>query len=283
MEKQRAALYAGSDAAAVEVVKSVLEGAGYEVHTTIHRKEALAQLEEFKPELVLIDIELETTNAFDLCKTIRSTTQPEHSPAVAFMATERTPDNVRQAIAAGGNFLIAKPVTSESLLAGVDKALQQHAATKKPAAATPAAAKPAARAAVGAVTGKNVLHVDDELLMRKLVRSVLENTGFKVASAGSSQEALAFLGKHPPNVILLDLNLGTENGFELCRAIRAQFPNLPAPVAFLTASRSPEDVQQCKQVGGDYFILKPFTATSLTDGINKAFIMRRKNLAAHGG
>lgn len=282
MDDQGVALYASLDTADIDVARETLEGAGYRFHVTSGREATLAQLRETPATVVLIDIEPGTANAFDLGKSIHTGTSPGHSPAIIFLATERTPEIVRQAIASGGDFLIAKPLKADALLAGIEKAIQHHAGTRTAAPAAPPPNPPKAGAVKtgGSVPGRNVLHVDDELLMRKLVRSVLENSGYKVASADGGEEALSFLRKHKPNVILLDVCLGEDDGFSLCRKIRAEFPELEAPVAFLTASRTVEDVQKCREVQGDYFILKPFTAETLSSGINKAFIMWRKSAAA---
>lgn len=278
MSDRGAAVLASQDPDDIAVAKETLESAGYRIYVTSDRKETMDRLQETPPALVLLDTGLGTADAFDLGKSIRTDTPFERSPAIVFMAAERGPETVRRAIAAGGNFLVAKPLKADSLMAGIEKALRHHASTLKNAPAPQAAEASKAGAATGGgmLLGRNVLHVDDELLMRKLVRSVLENTGFKVASACTGEEAIRYLRSHRPNIILLDVCIGEEDGFTLCRQIRTVFPHLDAPVAFLTANRSTEDVQECREVRGDYFILKPFTAETLTTGIKKAFILRRK-------
>ena len=122
---------------------------------------------------------------------------------------------------------------------------------------------------------KRALHVDDDPMITKLVRRVLERAGYQVSSACNSAEALRALVESPPSMILLDVNIGDENGYELCNLMREA--GTTAPVAFLTANRTMEDVKMAQQVGGDYFIVKPFTPDALLAGLAKAASARQRS------
>jgi DNA-binding response OmpR family regulator len=121
---------------------------------------------------------------------------------------------------------------------------------------------------------KRALHVDDDPMIVKLVRRVLERTGYQVSSARNGAEALRALVEATPSLILLDVNIGDENGYELCNLMREA--GATAPIAFLTANRTMEDVKMAQEVGGDYFIVKPFTPEALLAGIEKAVSARLK-------
>lgn len=64
------------------------------------------------------------------------------------------------------------------------------------------------------------------------------------------------------------------DGFELCSVIRTNYDPVTGSVLFATSSRSPEDVRQPGQVGGDYFVVKPFTRECLSNGIKNASAAR---------
>jgi two-component system response regulator RegX3 len=123
---------------------------------------------------------------------------------------------------------------------------------------------------------KYALHVDDDAMMCDLVGRVLERLGYKVASVRNGGEALRALIETPPSVILLDINLGEESGFDLCALLREA--GTSAPLAFLTGHRTLAHVRRAQEVGGDYFIIKPFTPATLRTGIERAFAARLKLL-----
>jgi DNA-binding response OmpR family regulator len=119
---------------------------------------------------------------------------------------------------------------------------------------------------------KYALHVDDDAMMCDLVGRTLERLGYKCSSARNSGEALRALIETPPNVILLDINLGGESGFDLCTLLREA--GAAAPVAFLTGHRTLAHLKRAQEAGGDYFIVKPFTPATLRSGIERAIAAR---------
>src|ERR1700730_4797670 len=121
---------------------------------------------------------------------------------------------------------------------------------------------------------KYALHVDDDAMMCDLVGRVLERLGYRAASARTGGEALRALIETPPSVILLDVNLGAESGFDLCTLLREA--GATAPVAFLTGHRTLAHLRKAQEVGGDYFIVKPFTPATPRWGMERAIAARLK-------
>jgi DNA-binding response OmpR family regulator len=62
---------------------------------------------------------------------------------------------------------------------------------------------------------KSALHVDDDPLILKLVRSILGHAGYDVVSANNIGEAMRALEAAPPSMILLDVEIGLESGYDL--------------------------------------------------------------------
>ena len=81
----------------------------------------------------------------------------------------------------------------------------------------------------------HILVVDDEPVLLASLESCLQNEGFDVLGAASGEEALALLSEHPLDLIILDVGLPGESGFEVCRRVRA-ISDLP--VIFLTAAHA---------------------------------------------
>lgn len=104
---------------------------------------------------------------------------------------------------------------------------------------------------------KNVLVVEDDLLLVQAYKIKLEKEGLETLVATTGKEALAFLEKDPPNVVLLDLLLPGLNGFEFLSAIRKNEKWKSVPVIILTnLTQSEENLKIAKDLGAVDYIVK---------------------------
>jgi signal transduction histidine kinase len=99
--------------------------------------------------------------------------------------------------------------------------------------------------------------VDDDRLVRQLVRATLEARGYEVLEGESGASGLR-LARERPDVLLLDLNMPDINGLAVCRAIRGAPLTADVPVMFLTATHDERTVVSCLQAGANDYISKPF-------------------------
>jgi two-component system, OmpR family, response regulator ResD len=120
------------------------------------------------------------------------------------------------------------------------------------------------------VEKKTVLIVDDEEDMRFLVGMYLENAGFSYLEAENGVEALQILKNNKVDVILIDVMMPKMDGFTLCARIREQSD---IPILFLTARGDEWDKVKGLKLGGDDYIVKPFSPGELIARIEA--IMRR--------
>lgn len=116
----------------------------------------------------------------------------------------------------------------------------------------------------------HVLIVDDEEDMQTLLQMYLENVGFVCFQAMNAKETYKSLQENKIDIILLDVMLPDEDGFEICKKIRVD-SNIP--IIFLTARGEEWDKVQGLQLGGDDYIVKPFTPGELTARIHA--VLRR--------
>src|SRR5687767_8075495 len=100
-----------------------------------------------------------------------------------------------------------------------------------------------------------ILVVDDEPPIVRLVRSKLLADGYSVETAGSGEEAIAFLDHERPDLIILDLMMPGIDGFETLRRVRAKSQ---VPVILLTARSGDADVSRGFHSGADDYLTKPF-------------------------
>lgn len=106
----------------------------------------------------------------------------------------------------------------------------------------------------------NVLIVDDEKEMRHLISIMLHQEHIQTYQASGGHEAYEILDRQPIDLILLDVMMPDEDGFEVCQKIRK---NSDIPIIFLTAKDANADKVRGLRLGGDDYMVKPFTASEL--------------------
>ncbi len=107
---------------------------------------------------------------------------------------------------------------------------------------------------------KNILVIEDDKQVREGVRDILEANEYTVFEAYNEKTALHHLSTVPIQTIILDIQLGEENGFDLCRKIRAKSN---VPILFLTALTGEMELVRGFSIGGDDYLTKPFRITEL--------------------
>lgn len=104
-----------------------------------------------------------------------------------------------------------------------------------------------------------ILIADDDADLVKMLRRYFELKGYAVSAAGDGAAALAEAQRNP-DIILLDINMPKLDGLEVCRRIRDQ---VCCPILFLTAKVEEQDRVNGLMMGGDDYILKPFSLKEL--------------------
>lgn len=107
------------------------------------------------------------------------------------------------------------------------------------------------------------------------IRYSLERQGFRVWAASTGQAALDLIRDHPPNLVLLDINLPGMSGFELCRRFRAEAATTHLPILMLTARSADSDKVLGLELGADDYLTKPFRMRELLARVNA--LLRRTN------
>jgi CheY-like chemotaxis protein len=108
-----------------------------------------------------------------------------------------------------------------------------------------------------------ILVVDDNDAGQLLARSVLEIEGFRVDTAGSSQEVLEEVKAHRPDLILMDVQLPGQDGLSLTRQLKGDPATAGILIVALTAHAMPGDREQALAAGCIDHISKPFDTRTL--------------------
>jgi two-component system chemotaxis response regulator CheY len=118
----------------------------------------------------------------------------------------------------------------------------------------------------------DVLIVDDASSMRRIIRGLLKELGFKhMREAENGQLAMDQLKNKKADFVVSDWNMPVMTGIDLLRAIRADEVLKTIPVLMVTAEAKQENILEAVQAGVSNYIIKPFNAATLQEKLNKIF------------
>ncbi|MCS6806326.1 MAG: response regulator transcription factor [Acidobacteriota bacterium] len=121
---------------------------------------------------------------------------------------------------------------------------------------------------------RRVLIIEDDPDISRSIQYNLERTGeYDVHVATSGEQGLERLLRHPPDLLVLDVNLPHMSGFEICRRLRRDEATMHIPVVMLTARTAETDKVLGLELGADDYVTKPFSMRELIARIKA--IMRR--------
>jgi DNA-binding response OmpR family regulator len=120
----------------------------------------------------------------------------------------------------------------------------------------------------------HILIVEDSHTQAEQLRHVLESNHYKVTIAYNGEEALDFLQKTKPTIVISDVIMPGMDGYELCRKIKQSESIKGVPVILLTQLSSPHDIIRGLECGADHFITKPYNRDYLLSHIQYIFVNR---------
>jgi DNA-binding response OmpR family regulator len=112
---------------------------------------------------------------------------------------------------------------------------------------------------------RTALVVDDEDVIRRLVRTVLEADDYEVVEAADGIAALEIASRDHPSVVVLDVMMPDVDGVEVCRRL----DHNTIKVVMLTAKDDHDLEARCRNAGADAFLTKPFSSIELLDLIDE--------------
>jgi two-component system chemotaxis response regulator CheY len=117
-----------------------------------------------------------------------------------------------------------------------------------------------------------ILIVDDFSTMRRIVKNLLKDLGFtNTVEADDGKTGLAVLEKGGIDFLITDWNMPIMTGIDLLKAVRANPDLAHLPVLMVTAEAKREQIIMAAQAGVNGYVIKPFTAATLKEKIEKIF------------
>lgn len=187
-----------------------------------------------KPDLILLDIHMPRMDGYEVARLLSVDPECSHIPLVAVTALAMVGDR-EKILSSGFSGYIAKPLDPEAfpiqvqgyLGAGHASAARQAEQTRQPAPIAPSS--PRRKLAV-------VLFVDNTQTNIDLVRSTLEPSGYEVFAALSAREGLDLARRTNPDLIVSDVHMPHQDGYEFMRMVQADSALSKIPFVFLSSS-----------------------------------------------
>ena len=117
-----------------------------------------------------------------------------------------------------------------------------------------------------------VMIVDDFATMRRILRNILKQIGFKnIIEADDGKHALKELKKEKVDLIMCDWNMPEMPGIELLKNIRSDDELKEIPFVMVTAEAQKDNILEAVKSGVSNYVVKPFTAETITEKLSKIF------------
>ena len=120
-----------------------------------------------------------------------------------------------------------------------------------------------------------ILVADDSIAVRKVAERLLTEAGLGVTLAANGEEALAYLSKERPDVIVSDVIMPDKSGYEVCAFVRGHASLATTPVLLISGIVNDEVTKQAESCHADCVLKKPFQGTSLKDRVLELLAKRQ--------
>ncbi len=244
-----------------EVMAMLLEEAGHAVSGTDDGARGLRLALDSRPDLVICDLRLPGLDGYAVARALKADPACARVPLVAVSVLAMDGDRKRVR-AAGFDGYLCKPIEPASFVAEVEAFLP----------AAPQAATATAPAPSGQPT---LLVVDDDAFMRDVLVDALEGEPWRILSAGSAEEALTLLERHPVEVVLSDQSMPGMQGTELMARVSRDYPHTVRLI--LSGLLDAEPIERACAAGlVDRHLAKPWAAGALRDDLRAAFAQQHE-------
>lgn len=256
----------------LDLMSYLLTAYGHAVTTAEDGESGIAAAHDTRPDLIACDIHLPGVDGYGVAKALKSVPSFKRVPVVAVTALAMVGDRER-ILAAGFDGYITKPIDPQRVVADLDAFLPADLRGAAPNTGhgriNPAAEPNRAKLAL-------VLVVDDAPTNRDLIFQTLTPYGYQVRLAESVAAAMEQLATLTPDLILSDLHMPGENGFNFIRRVKDD-PRLAAlPFVFISSSVWGEnDRETALALGVTRFLLRPIEPHVLIDEIARCLPARR--------
>jgi PAS domain S-box-containing protein len=225
-----------------KLLRYQLQRRGYTILEACDGNEVLEQARNTHIDLITLDLIMPAMNGYDLLGLIREDPKTKDVPVLIISMVE----DKRKGILLGANEYLVKPFRADELAKKVQTLLGDEK--------------------------RSILVVDDEPAVLETLRMQLEQRGHPVDVACDGEEAVQFLKRQTPDLVILDVVMPKMNGYQLLRWIRNQPQTRHLPVIVLSAYKLSDGQSEFPSLGIDAYIEKSEGLSSLFEKIDSTLL-----------
>jgi len=204
-------------------------------------------LESFKPDLILLDINMPEVNGYESIKKLKADERYADIPVI-FLTGRGDRESILEGIRLGAADYVSKPFSCTELVERIESQFNQGPSKKE-------------------IELPNIIYVDDVNFNLLSVKSRLKSR-YAIYPAQSVPKLFELLEHFKPDLILLDVEMPGMNGFEGIKRLKADERYADIPVIFLTGRDDKESVLDGLKLGAVDYVRKPFSDAELIKRIN---------------
>jgi len=243
----------------IKLLEAKLNKEYYDVLTAKDGFEALKQVKEHKPDLVLLDVMMPGMDGFEVCQKLKEDNEVSHIPVVIVTALSEKTDRLK-GLNAGADDFLTKPINDMALFARVKslirlKQLMDEVRLRDKTSHEMGIDNEASGAFLSDVSGAKILLVDDDEVQAKQLVTRLSET-YKVEYVQEPENALAKANEGDFDVILISTQLNGVDGLRLASQIKSQETTRNVPLLVLVDEEDTNLMYKALEMGiNDYLVV----------------------------
>jgi len=258
-------LIAEDDEKTIKLYEKFLSGIAFQTKIVNDGTDALITYDQWRPDIILLDILLPTMPGLEVLKEIREVRKDKH-PAVIMATSQGKQDTVRTCIQHGIQGYILKPLDvarlNRSILDNyVMHWIAQHANTEEKNKTASATTKTKGSSKPG--NKIKLLLVDDDPKIIQLYQKILSKKAFEIKTATNIQEGLACYQQWSPDMIVLDIIFPDMSGIKLLKEIRHHAKDDATTIVMATVEKKDSVIKECVKYNIQGYLMKPFDVNNL--------------------
>ena len=247
----------------LELMRYLLQAYGHEVVAARDGMEGLALAEREPVDVIICDIHLPKMDGYEVARQLQADPRLSAIPRVAVTALAMVGDRDK-VLAAGFDGYLAKPLDPQEFVPRVLSFLK----SAPPSAAVPPRTQQPSAGGTEEAGGARILVVDDEPSNRALMQATLAPFGYRLTYANSVSQAIGLLRTESFDLILSDLHMPQDSGFDLLDVVRRDNGLQAVPMVLISSTSWGEpDRGRALAMGAARFLLRPIDPRVLLNEI----------------
>lgn len=216
-----------------------IQAAGLETFVVNNGAVALEQIHLFKPDLIVLDMELSNADGIAILTQKKQDTTIADIPVITVSRSGELSEIKKTVDLNVKDYLVKAQLNLDELVSKIQSHLPRGGTSKG-----------------GMLNGKTVMWVEDDQFLSDLISRKLSTQGCKLLFAKSGEDALKLLADKKPDIMILDLLLPGMSGFDVLQHVKEDPKTKAVPVIILSNYSQNNEIERAKDLGADRFLVK---------------------------